>query len=439
MKSGLLQLIMFLLRRLNQALDSPGIDALTDYVLNNASAWEAPRISEEPDSKMALANKRWRHYIALLDTALLSLVGEESLVVDELSVRLDELLSSSLWQRQVARYKEEHQVLLQATLEGRAKVIWAQSSRAQRKGYFLAGVGLASGQALDALAADVNPLIVESNSAILEGKQDHAVHTILEMAKRLFAIEPFVPDPCPDDWPQVLTKWLKGERVTESNVAQSDDLLRFVENGLVYKLSWAIDAVRVRALANEDTFAINGSELTIDNFETGLVVPCVEMGTLNPCAARLMQAGFKSRLAAIKAVTDTDARFETAFEMRKWLYSTDIQILSVDETWPTTESHQLWLEFIDRYVPADKSVWSIQLGEFPVIWNNRKTPQQGEFLRLWFDETGEGIVLSSTFEELGTVDSRLKGRPQGVFAAWATREQSIRYVYRGPEDIEETA
>ncbi len=438
LKSGLLKLIVFLLQRLNRGLDRPGIDALTDYVLNNASAWETPKVSGETDSETAQANKQWRNYIALLDTALLSLVGEESPAVDELSVRLDELLSSSLWQRQIARYDEEHQTLFQATLERRAKAIWEQTSSAQRRGYFLAGVGLASGQALDGLAADLNPLIIESNSAILEGKLDHAVHTILELAKRLFAIDPFVPDPFPDDWTHVLAKWLKGERVTGTNLTQSEDILRFVENGLVYKLSWAIDAVRVRALANKDTIDINGMDLAIDNFEMDLVVPCVEMGTLNPCAARLMQAGFKSRLAAIKAVTDTNARFNTAYEMRNWLYSIDIQELAGDETWPTPESHRMWLEFIDRYAPADKSVWSIQRGEFPMIWHSRETPQRGQILRLWFDEQGKGIVLSPTFEELGAVDAMLKDRPQGVFSAWATREESIRYVYRGPKDIRES-
>ena len=435
MESGLLQLVLFLLKRLHDALDKPSLDELTDYVLNNAAAWEFPTILREKETDSRQAASQWNRYIAVLDTALLSLIGEEELSIEDLSVRLDQLLSSSLWQRHVARRQEDAQALLRATLEGRAKFIWAQSSNSQRRGYFLAGVGLASGQALDALAAEINPLLIEANGAILGGDRDRAVSAVLGLATRLFAIEPFVPDPFPEEWRLLLEAWLTGEPITRDRVERSDEVLRFVENGLVYKLPWAIDAVRVRARANEDVFDYDGSGFTVGDFETGLVVPCVETGTLNPCAARLIQAGFTSRLAAIKAVSDTKADFTNTYELRKWLQSADVLFLSKVESWPTPESHRLWLVFREQYVPAEESVWSVQTGQFPVIWHRRQAPPDGAILRIRFTDNGEGVVLSPAFEELGSLNIKLGRPPAGIFDARSNGQNSITYIYRGPADL----
>ena len=434
MESGLLRLIDLILKRLSKSLGTFKIDEFLEYVLNNAAAWDAwdfPIVSSENKAEKERAQSQWYRDLSVLDTALLSLLGEKEIAVEELSVRLDDLLSSSFWQRRIAHHQEKYQALFRATLEGRAKFIWTQSSNAQRRGYFLAGVGLTSGQTLDTLAAEVNPLLIEANSAILEHDNDRAVSAILGLAERLFKIEPFVPAPLPEQWRYILELWLKGEPITGAG----DDVPRFVENGLVYKLPWAIDAVRVRARANNDSFDLDGMKLTIDEFETGLLVPCVETGTLNTCAARLIQAGFGSRLAAIKAVSQTNADFTNVYQLREWLQSPVVQKLRGDESWPTAESHQLWLRFLDQYMPSENLVWSVQSGVFPVTWNESENPPADEIVRLWFANTGECTVLSSAFEELGRLNVNFTGRPEGVFEARCHERTSIRYSYRGPNDI----
>jgi len=47
---------------------------------------------------------------------------------------------------------------------------------------------------------------------------------------------------------------LVAERAPIAEVGNADmgDILRFVENGLIYRLPWAMEAVRVRAQANQD-------------------------------------------------------------------------------------------------------------------------------------------------------------------------------------------
>ena len=343
-----------------------------DYVLNNVHAWEFPTIVDEEVEDSEHASLQWHRYISVLDTALLSLVGEEEISADDLSMRLDELLSSSLWQRRLARQEGEIQGLFRAALSGRAKFIWTESSNAQRRGYFLAGVGFTSGQALDVLAIELNPLLIEANAAIIENDNIRAVQAVRGLAERLFEVEPFVPDPFPEEWREVLDLWLRGESIAVFGAERSDNLLRFVENGLVYKLPWAIDAVRVRARANGDSFDSVDIGLTVDDFETGLVVPCLETGTLNPCAALLVQAGFSSRLAAIKAVSDTNAEFTNTHELNEWLNSPDVLILSADQSWPTAESRRLWLTFVNQVLPDTRASWSEQSGEFAVSWDGAR-------------------------------------------------------------------
>jgi hypothetical protein len=87
------------------------------------------------------------------------------------------------------------------------------------------------------------------------------------------------------------------------------------------------------------------SELALEDHELGLAVPAVETGTLNRSASILIQAGFNSRLAAIKAVTDTGATFTTGQELRQWLNSEAVAAWSALPDWPTLETKPIWLEF----------------------------------------------------------------------------------------------
>src|SRR5262249_10860250 len=154
-------------------------------------------------------------------------------------------------------------------------------------------------------------------------------------------------------WRDILKAWLLGQPLAD--FAHDDpDVLRFVEGGLIYRLPWGMEAVRVRAEASSDEVSPG---LTFDDFETGLAVPAVETGTLNRSAAVLMQAGFMSRLAAIKAVTETNAAFEGYQGLRDWLSSQNVIARTQNDDWPTAETAEIWKAFIASFMPPDKSVW----------------------------------------------------------------------------------
>ena len=72
------------------------------------------------------------------------------------------------------------------------------------EGIFLAGMGLSSGQELDALASDLNPLLVEASAAIEAEDSTRAINAIQDLAQQLFSLTPFIPDPFPTEWRDIL-------------------------------------------------------------------------------------------------------------------------------------------------------------------------------------------------------------------------------------------
>ncbi|MGA7485590.1 MAG: hypothetical protein WBW74_01430, partial [Xanthobacteraceae bacterium] len=98
-----------------------------------------------------------------------------------------------------------------AGLVSRSRFIWSQSTAARRRAYFLAGVGLTTGHALDAIAADANLLLIQANGAILQGDTEAAIAAITALAERVFTFYPFTPDPMPANWRDILRAWLLGQ------------------------------------------------------------------------------------------------------------------------------------------------------------------------------------------------------------------------------------
>lgn len=133
-------------------------------------------------------------YLTTLDTALLSMLGEQEVPDDQIEAMLDDVLTSSLWTRRLQHRGAAVQQLLKTGLVARAKFIWGRTTATQRRGYFLAGVGLATGEAIDADAAELNELLVRANGAILVDDADQAIAAVTAFAKKVFGIAPFVPD-----------------------------------------------------------------------------------------------------------------------------------------------------------------------------------------------------------------------------------------------------
>ena len=86
---------------------------------------------------------------------------------------------------------EKLKELFDSILAQRAKYIWNVTTTLQRKGYFLAGVGLETGQRLDAISQQANVLLINANAYIADNDQQSAIATIIQLAELVFDISPF--------------------------------------------------------------------------------------------------------------------------------------------------------------------------------------------------------------------------------------------------------
>lgn len=429
MESGLVQLVAALLSRMRARIGGE-LSQLVEYVVNNAAAWTFPEVANEKPEDRGRALADWEQHVATLDTAILGLIGENDIPDEGVEAALDDILQSSLWHRRLLRQNEQVQQALKAGLVSRSRHIWNQSTAARRRGYFLAGVGLTTGHALDAIAADANILLVQANGGILDGDAEAAIMAITSIAERVFAFYPFRPDPMPANWRDILRTWLLGQPLAAIAAGQESETLQFIEGGLVYRLPWAMEAIRVRAAANGDT--IGG--FLLDDYELGLAVLAVETGTLNRSASILIQAGFNSRLAAIKAVTDTSATFPTGQELRQWLNSEAVAAWSSQSDWPTAETKAMWTEFVQSFSPRENRTWADRRYWANVTWLSAPPPPDTPVqVHHW---GGQPCVLSADGTPLGTVQAALNSGRAGLMRAQVSQDVGrIDLTYLGPDDL----
>jgi superfamily II DNA/RNA helicase len=431
MESGLVRLVTALLLRMRARIGGD-LNQLVEYVVNNAAAWTFPEIANEKpeDRERALAD--WERHVATLDTAILSLIGENDIPDEGIEAALDDILQSSLWHRRLLRRNEQVQQVLKAGLVSRGRFIWSQSTAARRLGYFLAGVGLTTGHALDAISADANLLLVQANGALLLGDADGAIAAITALAEGVFAFYPFTPDHMPANWRDILRTWLLGQPLAAIAAGQESETLQFIEGGLVYRLPWAMEAIRVRAAANGDTVGV--FDLPFEDHEIGLAVPAVETGTMNRSASILIQAGFNSRLAAIKAVTDTGATFQTGQDLRQWLNSEAAAAWSAQPDWPTAETKAMWTDFAQSFTPRENRTWADRRYWANVAWLGAPSPPGTPVqIHHW---AGQPRVLSADGTPLGTMQAALNPGRAGLMRAQVAQDVGrIDITYLGPDDI----
>ena len=430
MESGLVRLVVALLVRMNKSVGGD-FQQLAEYVANNANAWIFPDIPEEKAEDRKQAFDEWQQHIATLDTAILSLIGENDIPDEGIVDALDSILQSSLWQRSLDRRNRDQQLGIKAALAARSTYIWQNSTGVSRRGYFLAGLGLESGHALDAIAAECNLLLVQANGALMAGQAGDVIAAITAIAERVFLFHPFKPEVLPDNWRAILRCWLLGEPLAAVADGQQSKTLQFVEGGLVYRLPWAMASIRVRGIANGDMI----DDFQLEDFELGLAIPAVETGTISRSAAVLIQAGFNSRIAAIKVVNETGAEFSTGQELQTWLTADDVQVLSLLAHWPTPETHEMWVNFARTFAPSESMVWLKRSWRARIDWRPGEHLPSGDPVRL-FHLDDEPIVLSPDGMPLGKLRARLNPDRQGLLRAKVhTEENMVALSYIGPDDL----
>jgi superfamily II DNA/RNA helicase len=415
MESGLLRLLSTLLLRMAGKIGSRKVSDLIEYVMNNVAVWDFARLGTENTSTAQQEQAKWNEHITSLDTAILSLLGDREVAEENLENALDSVLSSSLFERRLLRRKEHEHPLFRTVILARAQHLWRNSSTRQRRGYFLSGVGFSTGQRLDQHAKVLNELLVRANGGILVGTDEETIEALIEFAEIVFRIDPFAPRQIPGEWRKILCAWLKGRPIAEFAADDQDEVLNFVEQGLTFRLPWAMEAVRVRGLANNDAIGDGAmAAVTMDDVELGVAVAAVETGTLNRSAALLIRSGFSSRLSAIKAVTELKATFSDGHALRAWLRSKAVRDAGCDPTWPTPETHHLWADYVSAYSRFTTKAWKEATLDVGVRWDKGASVDDGMAVRLRTADDGVTEVLTPDYIRLGEINETLNSTRHGA-------------------------
>lgn len=331
-----------------QRLAATGVFARADamaYLANSQEAWFPHEESDDADSIESLIER--------LDATVLGLI--EALDADsaDLPRLLDEALTGSLWARQIARLPAERKPQQLWILTARAQLIWNKSTVVQRRSQFAMGVGLESGLAVDAIAPVLTVLLDNADLAALQGDPETLANALIGLGEQLLLIRPFVPDePLPPNWRNLLRAWVRGDDVAAIGI----DNMRIVDAAFVYRLVWAIEAVRMHRRANGGT-----SDLL-----EGSAAACLETGLPANAMAMLVRAGLPSRIAAKTAIDQLSPIITTRGELNQWLRSPELEALSGQADWPTAETSAIWKRFRSETLAGQAGKWVTQQWDMPL-------------------------------------------------------------------------
>lgn len=387
LESGLLQTIFSLLSALRRKLGFKG-DFL-EFILNSSNIWDVPPGNPEQISE-------WKSALATLDIALLSLIGDENCDIDDVANALDRVLSSSFLRRRLKRQTELVQSIVSAVFTARAKYICSTTTVSQRRGYFFSGIGLSAGRFLDENALHLNGLLLEADAAIRNADTSRCITSLTSIAELVFSVDPFKPRKFPDEWKEIAVGWLSGKLLTDLS-SLSQDASVFIEDGLVYRLAWAVEAIRVRSRANEEG---------IFSDRPSAVVSAIETGTVSIPESLLLQAGLSSRVAASDVLRECPSHFEDVMGMWEWFYSPRVQRESKRQGWSTPQSREAWLEFAEsqrsasyRKVSVHEQVLPIEL----ITHEEASAPTSDLFAK--HDKSDSVVrVFTPEMNEVGTID-----------------------------------
>jgi hypothetical protein len=285
---------------------------------------------------------------------------------------------------------------------------------------------LTAGQYLDANLKSLVELLGSAEAAISERNVDDASSAVLAFAELVFQTAPFrAPKDLPAKWTEALDAWMRGKSSADVIGICDDDGVDLLQEALMYRLPWAMEAVRVHASA----VSCEGTD-TI----TGLAALAVEAGSCDKSVIVLLRAGLNSREAAFEAVASTGAAFEDRTGLMMWLGSDEVEAFHADEAWPTPQSRHAWLQFYEGEAKGDRRKWSRETQRLRVKWAGEPL-HIGEHVVVEPIEGG-GLVLSPSFEPLGSFQRSLKRpRREVVSATVGEKPDTVDVEYFCRKDV----
>lgn len=426
LQSGLIEIGVALLRRMYVSQGLNSVEPLLVY-LTGGPDWSLPVVPHETNDGRAAATESWRENLELLDIGILSIVGDsgQEIGADAATQLVADALRDSLWDRQLRRDEDLTTAAVRELVYSRTRHLWRTATPSQRRGWFLAGLGADAGSELSRVSGRIIAMAGQAETAILAADYETATDLLVAIADIVFAVKVFEPETKLGNWQEILRHWVCG--LALSNVTGDRvDVAQFIESDVIYRLVWGMEAARVYEAAhgNADVDALLGSAVT-----------AIETGTFNRAASILIRCGFDYRLAAISAVTSTNATFDSTNGMRQWINELEpAYALSAD--WPTPESRSAWETFANPSRTRRSRRWSRQTEDLQNVTWYGAAPDPDAWLRVT-DAGPDTIEIWSTgFDLLGEATVRLDRERQGVLRARRHRSDTgVRLHYRGPGDL----
>lgn len=417
--SGILQLSINIFKRIAAKAGITASEVL-EYVTNQDRAWDYDAAKEE---QIDVDEQVWNRDIASLDSAILALLDSET-DGDAVETELHEVLEGSLFSRELAREEANVQEMLRAFVAARAHRIWSETSAPQRMGFHSAGIGLSAGKFIDTNLDALVALLTKAEACIALGDENGAGEAVVALAELVFQTAPFqAPKPLPEKWREALLAWLTGQPSADVLALCDGEGVDLIQEALAYRLPWAMEAVRVHAIAVQH----EGADVL-----TGLAALGVEAGSSMRSVITLVRAGLSSREAAAAAVDATDASFTDRDGMREWLDSELVHDLSDAEDWPTERSRQAWLQFYVGERKADRGKWRRETQTIQVKWANG-APVPGTSVIVEPSVGTHGGVMTPDFQPLGLLKTEMRrARRDVVRAQVGAAGKTVEVEFFGP-------
>jgi hypothetical protein len=398
--------------------------SLVEYVLNHTDLWATVGAAGDDDDEDDDAlEESLEEKLADLDVAILSLVEPLGVDVGELAALLDDVLRDSLWKRTLAHHTDNQRSIEEALLISRAEFLWKTTTTAQREACFYAGLGKIAGiflyDQLDTLVDD----LAKFQAAVVGRNYEATAAAAVTFAERVMREPHFSVRKLPERWQEALASWVTGTAVADILAGRpardARRLEAFLQDGVVFRLVWAAEAVRSQATKTAHTRADELGDGPAFALTYG--VPSIQ-------AALLCQIGFASRVGALWLSRQLGATFTDTAGVRPWLRTNDA-FISDPEFWASADHYLLWTNVAARSTGDAPRLWTRKEYSIRPTWNVSPAPLGR--VRVIAGTSRTATVCSLDLEPVGEV--RLPFDPYGAaLDAEAATDGSLKIDYFGP-------
>jgi len=168
----------------------------------------------------------------------------------------------------------------------------------------------------------------------------------------------------------------------------------FVQEGVVFRLVWAAEAVRVQAVAAQHPRLSELGDGPAFSLTYG--VPSI-------AAALLCQMGFSSRVGADWVARELSASFVDTRGLRDWLRTHD-GLLSDPDFWPSEDLYLLWGQASAPVTTEYPRRWKHETFIVPVNWKGTHPPPHGSLVRIIAGNERSAAICGADLTPLGVAE-----------------------------------